>query len=262
MAEIKIHAIGYFRGTHFSKSSLPRQGSLSAQTGHIEFTKGFDHKLALTGLDQMSHVWLIYYFHAAQSPAKPLVKPPRAPNKQLGVYATRAPYRPNKIGLTLARVVKIQDGKLFLSNLDLLDGTPILDIKPYVPESDQATNAKLGWIDEIENWRYELSDKAFEQLLWLKSNGLIEIEDVLEAQLGTAPLQPDRKRIEQLSKEIWVLAWRTWRMQCQIDTNIQFSKVLSLYSGYSESELSEPTDPYGDKKLHREFTHQFGGDKS
>ncbi|MFN8791861.1 MAG: tRNA (N6-threonylcarbamoyladenosine(37)-N6)-methyltransferase TrmO [Bdellovibrionales bacterium] len=132
MASFTFQSIGTFHGPRSTKSSLPRQGSLSSQAGHIVFASGFDHKTALSGLEEMSHIWLIFVFHEAKSPAKPLVRPPRAPDQQIGVYATRSPYRPNSIGLTLAQVDRLEEGKLFLKSVDLLDGTPILDLKPYV----------------------------------------------------------------------------------------------------------------------------------
>ena len=258
VAEIQIHPIGFFRGTHSSKSSLPRQGIRSTQTGKIEFQPGFDHTLALSGLERMSHVWVIFYFHEAHSAAKPLVRPPRAPDEQVGVYATRAPYRPNKLGLTLAQIETVQDGKLIIKNSDLLDGTPILDLKPYSPESDRPEISFHGWIDNVEVWSYELSHLALEQSEWLKAHGLHELDDVFEAQLGTPPLEESRKRIQKNDDKTWRLAWRTWRFLVEIDVDQKTSNVLEILSGYSQKELAEESDPYHDKILHRNFQqHHF-----
>lgn len=257
VATLTISSIGTFHGPRHSKSAIPRQGFLSQQTGYIEFEKGFDHKLAMTGLDQMSHIWVIYHFHEANSPAKPLVRPPRAPDKQVGVYATRSPYRPNGLGLTLAKIEKVENGRLYLSQVDLLDQTPVFDLKPYVTDSDRPQNPRLGWIDEIETWTYTLSDTSEFQCEWLSQNGLSEVYDVLEAQLGTNPLQPDRKRLEALTDNTWRLAYRTWRLLLKINTESRSSEVLELHSGYSDQDMNSQEDPYQDKDLHRRFRFQF-----
>lgn len=258
MVEISIRPIGFYHGLRISKSAIPRQGHLSLQTGYIEFEKGFDHKLALTGLQEMSHVWIISFFHEAKSPAKPLVKPPRAP-KLIGVYATRSPYRPNNIGLTLAQIERIEKGRLYLSRIDLLDQTPILDIKPYVTDSDQALNPHLGWIEDIESWSYSLTETAQSQARWLHNHGLTEIYDVLEAQLGTCPLQPDRKRLEQIDAQQWILSYRTWRLHLVIDQEKLHSEVVKIESGYTKQELEDPRDPYQDKDLHRNYKNYNNG---
>lgn len=255
VAEFKLRSLATFHGSHYSKSSLPRQGHLSGQSGYIEFESGFDHKLALTGLDKMSHVWLIFYFHKSDSAAKPLVRPPRAPDQQVGVYATRSPYRPNPLGLTLAKVEKIENGRLYLSSVDLLDQTPILDIKPYVCDSDQAEAPIQGWIDEIKPWSFSVCDLAQGKLEWLIQNGVPEFYDVLVSQLETPPLQLDRKRIKKLDDKHWVLSYRTWRILLAIDEEQFLSEVLDITSGYTEAELLDvENDPYGDKGIHVGFT--------
>lgn len=253
VAELKLRSLGTFLGTHYAKASLPRQGHLSKQTGYIEFHSDFDHKLALTGLDKMSHVWLIFHFHKSDSAAKPLVRPPRAPDQQVGVYATRSPYRPNPLGLTLAKIEKIEDGKLFLSSVDLLDQTPILDIKPYVTDSDLAQNPIQGWIDEIQPWSFTVSPTAQTKLDWLIANGVSEFYDVLVSQLETPPLQLDRKRIKNISAGEWVLSYRTWRIFLKVNESEFSSEVFDIQSGYTEAELLDVADPYLDKDLHRRF---------
>ena len=252
MAEITLKPIGYFKGSSLHKSSIPRQGVLSQQLGFIQFEKGFDSSLALKGLEKMSHVWIIFSFHEAKSPAKPLVRPPRKPEIQVGVWATRSPYRPNSLGLTLAKIEKIEEKKLYLSEIDLLDQTPILDLKPYVTESDLPKKPKLGWIDEIENWKYTLKPKALEQVKWLKENGLKEIEDVLKSQFGTPPLQLKRKRVKPIGKN-FILSYRTWRFLFKVSTKKKVSQILEITSGYSAKELRDDQDPYLDKVLHKTF---------
>ncbi len=259
MAEISIQPIGFFHGPRFSKASIPRQGHLSDQEGFIQFEKGFDHSLGLTGLERMSHVWVLYYFHEARADAKPLVRPPRAPDRLVGVYATRSPYRPSKIGMTLARIQKIESHRLYVAGVDLLNQTPILDLKPYVPDSDQAENPQIGWIQNIKSWTYTLSPRADEQVRWLFRNGLSEIYDVLEAQLGTSLLQESRKRLKYLSDNQAVLSYRTWRIYLAVTIDRHQCQVEEVGSGYTSEDLQSSEDPYQDKALHRHFLKIFLG---
>jgi len=251
MAELTTPIIGYFKGKKKSKSAIPRQACNSKASGHIEFVRGFDHQLAMTGLEKMSHVWLIFQFHQAASKAKPLVRPPRASDKLIGLYATRSPYRPSRMGLSLVEVDQVKDKKLFVKHVDLLDGTPIFDIKPYHVESDVAQNPRLGWMDEIENWKYELSPLVIKKMNWLKID---ELEDFLFASLSSNPLQKGRKRIKQISDDdIYLMAYRTWRFKIQVEIESRSSTVLDLVSGYSADELKSKTDPFEDKKIHQLF---------
>lgn len=251
---LTLKPIGFFHGSHKNKSSLPRQGHLSQQLGYINFEKGFDAKLALQGLEKMSHVWVIFHFHQALSAAKPLVRPPRNPDIQVGVWATRSPYRANSLGLTLAKVKKVEGSKLYLSEIDLLDQTPIFDIKPYVTDSDRAKNPKLGWIDDIEIWKFSLNKKASAQAQWLQENGLAELLDTLESQFGTPPLQLKRKRVKALDNEKYILAYRTWRFVFKVNKEKKRSQILEIKSGYSVGELADlKNDKYSDKELHLKF---------
>ena len=104
---------------------------------------------ALEGLEQVSHVWLLFLFHQALEDKPRLkVRPPRlGGNRSLGVFATRATHRPNGIGQSVVRLEGFEAGRLWLSGIDLLDGTPVLDIKPYVPYADAVADARNGIAD-------------------------------------------------------------------------------------------------------------------
>ncbi len=102
----------------------------------------------LEGLSEFSHVWLIFVFHKnANKRVHAKVHPPRLDGDKIGVFATRSPHRPNPIGLSVVKLEKIQGNSLYLSGIDLIDGTPILDIKPYVPQADCLPLATGGWTD-------------------------------------------------------------------------------------------------------------------
>lgn len=103
---------------------------------------------ALRDLDGFDYIWLISWFHLNGPRLKPLVSPPRGGPKR-GVFSTRAPHRPNPIGLSCVRLLKIEGRTLFVDDLDLIDGTPILDIKPYIPDYDALPNAARGWLVDV-----------------------------------------------------------------------------------------------------------------
>jgi tRNA-Thr(GGU) m(6)t(6)A37 methyltransferase TsaA len=167
MQSLEIKPIAVLRTPFVEKFGTPRQGSL-APTAHarVEFAPGSPAELWLRGLEGFSHVWLIGVFHNHMESAPPLVRPPRLGGKAVGVLASRSPHRPNPISLTLAKVVACERDQLIVAGVDLMDGTPILDIKPYIPETDFARDAKAGWV-EANPWPelpVRLSTKALGRL--------------------------------------------------------------------------------------------------
>lgn len=103
---------------------------------------------AVQDLDGFERIWLIFAFHLSEG-WKSAVKPPRGGPKR-GVLATRSPHRPNSIGLSAVELIRVEGRTLYLRGVDLLDGTPVLDIKPYVPYADAFPDARAGWIDELD----------------------------------------------------------------------------------------------------------------
>ena len=101
---------------------------------------------ALLHLDGFDYVWAIYVLHLNRG-YRPTLKPPRTPDVAHGVLATRAPHRPNAIGLSALRLERIEHRTLFVRGIDLLDGTPVLDLKPYLPYADAFPDARAGWVD-------------------------------------------------------------------------------------------------------------------
>ncbi|MBY6186936.1 tRNA (N6-threonylcarbamoyladenosine(37)-N6)-methyltransferase TrmO [Marinobacter hydrocarbonoclasticus] len=143
------------RSPYRQKFAIPRQPNLvPSAIGRLELQGDCNCAEILRGLEQFSHVWLIWGFHENQSQGwKPMVRPPRlGGNTRLGVFATRATFRPNGLGLSVVRVHQIgQKGKqhyLDVAGIDLLDGTPIYDIKPYIPYSDAQPDAQGGYAQE------------------------------------------------------------------------------------------------------------------
>ncbi|XP_070176574.1 tRNA (adenine(37)-N6)-methyltransferase-like [Littorina saxatilis] len=132
--------IGYLRSVFQYKNGTPRQPSLcSSARGSLEIEKSVfnNPEHALEGLEQFSHAWIVFVFHKNRpGHSKAKVKPPRLNGKRVGVFSTRSPYRPNAVGLTLAKIDRISGATVYFSGIDIVDGTPVLDIKPFIPQYD------------------------------------------------------------------------------------------------------------------------------
>ena len=142
-----VAPVGYLRSCFREKFAIPRQPQLApAARGVLELLPPFNGGEAVAGLEQVSHVWLLFLFHQALEDKPRLkVRPPRlGGNQSIGVFASRSTHRPNGIGQSVVRLDKVEADRLWLSGIDLLDGTPILDIKPYVPYADCLQQASNG----------------------------------------------------------------------------------------------------------------------
>ncbi|TDQ40259.1 tRNA-Thr(GGU) m(6)t(6)A37 methyltransferase TsaA [Thiopseudomonas denitrificans] len=141
----QLQVIGEVRSCFKEKFAIPRQPALApAARGIIELRPPYNQPHALAGLEQVSHVWVIFLFHQALDQQHRLqVRPPRlGGNQRLGVFASRASHRPNSIGQSLVRLERIdEECRLHISGIDLLDGTPVLDIKPYIPFVESVPDA-------------------------------------------------------------------------------------------------------------------------
>lgn len=142
-----------------TKFGIPRQSNLISELqSQIIFEPEYRNPDAIRGLEGFSHLWLIWEFDRSKESSSLTVRPPRlGGNKRLGVFATRSPFRPNAIGLSCVKIEKIErDEKLgnviFVSGADLADGTPILDIKPYLPNVDCVPDAVGGFADEVKDY--------------------------------------------------------------------------------------------------------------
>lgn len=153
-AHFSYRPIGILASPYSRRIDAPHQSTVveGTETGELamatlELAEWLDEKVIqdLTGFDR---IWLIFAFHLSEG-WKSSVKPPRGGPKR-GVLATRSPHRPNSIGLSAVELVAIEGRTLHLRGIDLLDGTPVLDIKPYVPYADAFPSAKAGWIDELD----------------------------------------------------------------------------------------------------------------
>jgi len=144
---ISIKPIGVVHSPFKERFAAPRQVDLKhGAEGRIELHQGFNFEQALSDLDTFSHIWVVYWMHMNQG-WNPTVMPPRGSDVRRGVFATRAPHRPNSMGLTAVKLNRIHKRTLYIEGLDMLDGTPVLDIKPYLPYADAIDDANHGWLD-------------------------------------------------------------------------------------------------------------------
>lgn len=141
------------------KFGIPRQSGIAKTVGKIVFEPEYRVREALRGIDGYSHLWLLWEFSEARRDGwSPTVRPPRlGGNKRMGVFATRSPYRPNSIGLSSVRLLSVEESAddglvLIVEGADLLDGTPIYDIKPYLPFTDSHPDAIGGFADEVREY--------------------------------------------------------------------------------------------------------------
>lgn len=167
-----IH-IGHIENLFTEKFGIPRQSGLVGVLSRIVLADEFRNPDVYRGLEDYSHVWLIWEFSANKEvPFSPTVRPPRlGGNTRMGVFATRSPYRPNKMGLSCVKIEKIEwhtpDGPiLWVSGADLMNGTPILDIKPYLPHSDSIPQAKGGFSTQVawQTLQVEIPDNLLAEI--------------------------------------------------------------------------------------------------
>ena len=186
MTEISLPIIGYMRSPYKEKFGIPRQPNLVQVESYIEMFEPYNDLLAFDGIEEFSHLWLVWQFHDNKNQQttdkfRPQVRPPRlGGNQKIGVFATRSMYRPAPIGLSVVQFKQVKNvGKslrVYVTGADLLHGTPILDIKPYIQYSDAVPEAQSG---------YAQDEPIRKTVLWM---------DTAEAQknqlLGSGVLQP------------------------------------------------------------------------
>lgn len=156
---ITFQPIGIIHSPHQELAGMPIQPKAAAGIkGSVVLDAVYQE--GLSDLEDFSHVILIYYFHQAKSPDM-LVKPFLDDVKH-GVFATRAPSRPNGIGISVVKLMAVKGNILEVENVDILDGTPLLDLKPYVPDFDEQEDVRIGWLEKSrEEIKKKISDDRF-----------------------------------------------------------------------------------------------------
>lgn len=239
-----VEPIGVVHSPFGERVDAPRQPVVAAEVqGTVELFAGRGYEDALCDLAAWDHIWLVVWFDRNRG-FRSKVTPPRG-DKKRGLFATRSPYRPNPIGLSAVQLLCIEGLTLRVRGLDLLDGTPVLDIKPYVPYTDSIPAANHGWLDDLKSegirpkdpfarFEVQFSAQAEEQLAFLRDEHAIDLKDRIKAQLvlGPAPHAYRRIRVHEGRLQLAVKEWRVWF--AVVDRCVM---VQNICSGFRPKEL-------------------------
>lgn len=211
--------IAHIESPFKEKFGVPRQAGLAEGEARVVFETEYRVAEAVRGLEEFDYVWLIWKFHLADREGwSPTVRPPRlGGNKRVGVFASRSPFRPNPIGLSSVRLLRIEPGPvLVVSGADLVDGTPILDIKPYIPYSDSHPEVRSGFADGAPKELLEVSDPA---------NLLATLPEVLRPTLREALAQDPRPHYQNDPNRLYAMCFDRYEVRFKVD-----GKLLEMVS--------------------------------
>jgi tRNA-Thr(GGU) m(6)t(6)A37 methyltransferase TsaA len=249
------------RTTHATRVEAPRQPAAAEGTaGVIELSPGQHLDHAVEDLAGWERIWVIFWFDR-NAGWRPKVLPPRSTDGRKGVLATRSPHRPNPLGLSVLRLERVEGLKLYVHDVDLLDGTPILDIKPYVPYSDAFPESGSGWLDARapdprEAWNVAFSARATAQLEWLAPRIDLPLRERLLATLVLGPQPHPYRRIRPLRDGLLQLAVQDWRALFRVDGRTLL--VEEITSGYQIAQLAAAaTDAHHPRAAHLAFRTAF-----
>ncbi len=257
--------IGFVRSPFKDKADAPRQGNAGGNQAEatIVLLEGHDYEHALEDVGLWEYLWILFVFDrnaGDKGGFRPKVLPPRSLGKRRGLFSTRSPHRPNPIGMSAVKLVEVRGLEVRVSGVDMLDGTPVLDIKPYVPYADAHPDAKGGWLtpsDPVPPFRVSWSDEARRQLDFLALHGIL-LEDQVARALALGP-QPNAYRRIRKTAHGHVLATKEWRVAFTVDESVREARVDRFFSGFRPRELA--LDDSGDENLevHRVFSQAFPG---
>jgi tRNA-Thr(GGU) m(6)t(6)A37 methyltransferase TsaA len=248
----------------------PRQPHAAGEAeGTIELVPGKDLEHALSDLEGWDYLWVVFVFHLNVGKGwRPKVLPPRS-KKRRGVLATRAPYRPNPIGMSAVRLVEVSGLTLRVRDVDMIDGSPVLDIKPYVPWADAHPGARTGWLEPLSSgegagdaggetpkdpepgFQVEHDARAAAELAWLRERHGIDLAPDVERILSLGP-QPHPYRRIRRDGDAMRLALQDWRVRFRVEGRRVI--VESLWTGYRASQLAGDEEAL---EAHRGFVKRF-----
>jgi tRNA (adenine37-N6)-methyltransferase len=265
---LQLRPIGVLRSAYRSKVEAPRQpAAATGVPGRIELFPGNNYEHALEDLAGWDYIWVIYWFHL-NAAWRPKVLPPRSTSGRKGVFATRSPHRPNPLGLSALRLERVEGLTLHLRSVDIVDGTPVLDIKPYVPYTDAHPDARSGWLEDAANvqraapgdpldaWQVHFEPLAAEQARWIEEHTGLPLAERIVATLSLGPKPNPYRRIKPEGRG-FRLAIKEWRIHFSVDGSQL--RVLQIASGYQPAQLTrmEPGDQT--LALHRAFVALWPG---
>jgi len=256
-----LQPIGHLRTAFTSKVEAPRQPAAATDIpGVIELLPGLNLEHAIEDLAGWERIWVIFWFDR-NAGWRPKVLPPRSTDGRKGVLATRSPHRPNPLGLSALRLERVEGLHLHVRDVDLLDGTPVLDIKPYVPYTDAFPDSGSGWLqqraeDPGREFTVVFSAAAELQLAWIAARSPLPLRARIVQTLVLGPQPHPYRRIKREKNGAMRLAVQDWRIAFQVDG--QRIEVGKISSGYRKAQLAAAApDPDGIFALHRDFSNAF-----
>lgn len=252
----ELEPIGVLRSARRYRFEAPRQAVFADDAeAVIELAPGRGFEDAVRDLASVERIWVVFCFHLNAN-WRPLVTPPVAPpGRKIGVFATRSPHRPNRIGISAVELRRVDRLRLELGPVDILDNTPVLDIKPYIPAADAFPNSRVGWLEEAAalRWDLEFGDVFCEQAEFIRRRTGLDLENFANVQLRIAPFDDSRKRLTALPGGRWRIGCRTWQLEFSAEGERRL-RLHRIHSHYTADELApDAPDPHGDKTAHRAF---------
>jgi tRNA (adenine37-N6)-methyltransferase len=267
---LSLAPIGYVRAPQVSKAEAARQPVAASGThGRIELLASHNFEHALDDLAGWDFIWVIFQFHLNES-WRPKVLPPRSTTGRKGVFATRSPHRPNALGLSAVRLERIDGLTLHVGEHDMLDGTPVLDIKPYVAYTDAHPQARSGWLEEaaraaapaaetapadpIARFEVAMDPLAAQQATWIEARTGLAIAERVCATLAIGPEPHPYRRIkrEDAALRLAVKEWRVW-----FTVAGRSVRVTEIRSGYRAVQLVAGHSGVAHADAHREYVARF-----
>jgi len=254
---LTLRPIGVVHTPFAEKVSAPRQTYVASHApGTLVLAPGQQYEHALLDVAEWEYLWVLYWFHL-NSGWRPKVLPPRSKVKR-GVFATRSPHRPNPIGMSVVKLVRVEGLTVHVTGVDMVDGTPLLDIKPYVAAADAVIDAGAGWLtspDPVAAFEVRWSDEASEEARWLLDVHGVDLVPPVEQVLALGPDPHPYRRIRKEPGGGLRLAVKEWRVRFVAEEERRIT-VLAIETGYRARELAKAE---GDElRAHREFSVRWG----
>jgi tRNA-Thr(GGU) m(6)t(6)A37 methyltransferase TsaA len=261
-ARLTLEPIGFLKSPLATKVQAARQPRAAAgKPARIELLPGRNFEHALEDLAHWELIWVIFWFHL--NPGwRPKVLPPRSTTGRKGVFATRSPHRPNPIGMSVVRLDRVDGLTLYIRDSDMLDGTPVLDLKPYVAYTDAHPGAGTGWLqdtarsgmhaqpsDPVPAYLVQFEPLAAEQAEWIETHTGLAIRERIQSTLALGPAPHPYRRIRRLDE--WMqLSVKEWRVRfAVVERDV---RVVEIYSGFRASQLTAGSTDES-RRPHREF---------
>lgn len=261
LKQLVLEPIGYVRTALTTKVEAARQPrAAGGAQGRIELLPARNFEHALSDLDEWPYIWVLFWFDRNEG-WRPKVLPPRSRSGRKGVFATRSPHRPNPLGLSAVKLERVDGLTLHVSDVDMLDGTPVFDIKPYVAYTDAIAAAGDGWLtdeeaprDPIPEFEVAWDAVAAEQAAWVEAQTGLPLRARATATLALGPEPHPYRRIRR-SRFGFSLCVKEWRLKFRVDG--RRVQVIAVESGVRKSELARLREVSAELTLHRAFCAQW-----